>query len=716
MTGVALRMTGVALRMTGAALRMTGAVLRMTGAALRMTGAALRMTGAVLRITGFTFVILSAAKDLRAQEQPNEVHIIGERRDSEAADLPGRGVILTPQESTRQDLNALLSGESSIDFVDTGRVSASGFSVPRLRGHDSRSTEIWIDDFLIQDPLSGLPLIDEIDLRAFGRVKLLRGITPLSVHTAHQRGMIQFVPDFSGKSLRRQAGISYGRPHGVSGFGLVTQPSPSTGPAYRIFARTHTTRGDYPYYNDFATPYNTGDDITSTRSNNHRRSSLLTPFLRWNGEQSVLKISGFFARAESGVPARSPHLQSNAAEDNEQSVVSAGYSRQLVTGVIFAPDLLRLETHYHSGFNRIRNQSPDQFGYSGDREIRRRGGGSKVAAHWDFSRGSAEAALADQLTRITLDDSEPAVEAARAVTCGFGGADLRLPFALRLFQKFHLQQNTDRISDEWARDPSVSGGQSVSNTGRAHLTALAWSHDLTTVYLQAGENATLPSLLENFGDGGSIRPNLSLTPQRERHQEAGVTLSANESTGVTASVFQDDTRDRIVFLPSIGETSRAANLSRTSVRGYELQANAGIDWFEAAVSWTWLQPHSRLADGERRKIPGVAERQGTASIGARTRPIVARWQTRYRGDVWRDEDNTIQVPAALFHDLFLDTDLEMSAGEAKAGLSVLNLFDVRKTDIESPGHPDGRGATAVADLGGYPLPGRQIKITVEYLW
>lgn len=661
--------------------------------------------------------ILFLSQPVAAEEAANEVLIRGERKASDEADLPGRGLVLTPKASTQQDLNTLLANESSVDFVETGKISGSGFSVPRLRGQDSRSTEIWIDDFLVQDPLSGLPLVDEIDLRAFGTVKLLRGITPLSVHTAHQRGMIQFIPDFSGSKLIRHAGISYGRPHGTSGFGLITHPRPKSGPAYRIFVRSHVTRGEYPYYNDYATPYYTADDVISTRENNHRQASMLAPFLKWSDGRNVLKLSGILARSENGVPARNPHLKSYATEDNEQTLFNAGYSYHLDSTPAFIPSYLRLTSHLHAGLNRIRNQNADQFGYSGDREIARRGAGTKGAAHWDFSHGVAEIALADQLTKITLDDAaEPAVTASRAVTSAFAGADLMLPAGFRFFQKLHVLRNTDRISDAWTRDQAFNEARGLTKSGQATLSALAWSHGQVTTYVQHGQSTTLPSLLENFGDGGRIRPSLSLRPQRETHQETGLTFGREDWLRFGGSVFKDQTHDRIVFLPSISETSRAANLTKTTVRGYELHMDLRGAWLESALTWTVMHPESLLADGDRKKIPGIAAKQGAASVSVHLSPTLVKWQTRYRGAVWRDEDNIIQIPESVMHDLYLDVLTPFPPGEFRAGLSVLNIFDIRRSEIEASEHPDGKGATAVSDLGGYPLPGRQLKATLEYLW
>lgn len=643
----------------------------------------------------------------------NDVYIYGARKEKEDAGLPGQGTVFTPKDSSRQDLTSILAAESAVDFVDTGRINGSGFAVPRLRGQDTRSTEVWVDDFLIQDPLSGLPLIDEIDLRAFGTVRLFRGISPLNIHSAHHRGTIQFTPDFSGKQFRRNAGFTYGKPYGTSGFALIVQPAPEVGPAYRLFGREHVTRGDFSYYNDFATPYNSSDDRYSIRKNNHRRSRLFTPFFRWRTEHGLFKLATLYARSSSGIPTLNPHLTSLAEERDEQTLINASYTRYIESDLSFIPDYLSIEGHNRRGLSKIVDQSSDQFGFAGDREVKRQTAGGKTAAHWDFNQGSTEIAVSDQLTKITLNGSdEESTHAARVVTNGYGGLDFLLPAGFRLFQKWQLLRNADKIAEDWVRDQAFHSSTEQGKVAQSRLTAFAWEHRQSSIYLQYGQSEKLPSLLENFGDGGRIRPNMALTPEIETHREFGGTwkLSATQRTGI--SWFRDDTNDKIIFLPSISETTRAANIGVSQTTGQELFWEGQYQIFDSTLTWTKLEATDKT-EAVHKKIPGIAEKQAALQIGISLAPVKFRAQHRYRSEVYRDIDNTIVSPETRFTDLFLDGELGIGLTEYRAGLSVLNVFDVKKSEINAPENPDGKGATASGDLSGNPLPGRQIKVTVE---
>lgn len=623
--------------------------------------------------------------------------------------------MFTPKDSSRQDLTSLLAAETAVDFVETGRINGSGFAVPRLRGHDTRSTEVWVDDFLIQDPLSGLPLIDDIDLRAFGTVKLYRGISPLNIHSAHHRGTIQFSPDFSGQHLRKQAGITYGKPYGTSGFALLVN-APTKGLAYRIFGREHVTRGDFSYYNDFATPYNPTDDTYSTRKNNHRRSRLFTPFFKWRTENSLFKISTFYTRSRSGIPTQNPHLASLAEERDEQTLINASYTGFLGSELVVIPSYLTIEGHRRNGLNKIVDQSSDQFGFTGDREVKRQTTGGKTAVHWDFDSGATELAVSDQLTRVTLNGSgEDSTNASRIVTNGYAGGDFYLTAGFRLFQKVQWQKNADKIADSWVRDQAFHSATEQGKTALSRLTALAWEHQQSSIYLQYGQAEKLPSLLENFGDGGRIRANMALLPEKETHREIGGTWSITAANKIGVSWFRDDTTNKIVFLPSISETTRAANIGVSQTTGREIFWEGHYHIFDGAISWSDMTAVDQTEE-QYKKIPGIAEKQAAFQIGVSHGALKFKAQQRYRSEIYRDIDNTIVTPGTRFTDLFFDGRFAAGTSEYLAGLAVLNAFDVKKSDINAPDNPDGKGTTATGDLAGSPLPGRQIKLTLETMF
>ena len=649
-------------------------------------------------------------------ESDEPIIIWGERKDRSDADVPGRGLIFTPKDSSQQDLFNLLATESSINFVETGRVNGSGFAIPKLRGQGSRSTDVWIDDFLVQDPLTGLPIIDEIDIRAFGIVKLYRGISPLNVHSAHHRGSVQFSPDLNIKKTERQLGVTYGKPYGSSGFYLLKTPQKDALPAVRLFAREHVTDGEFSYYDDYATPYNRSDDRYSIRKNNHRRARMLSPFLQWRLDRSITKISGIFAHSQSGVPSRNSHLETFAEEDYGQSSLFLNHTAMIKDKPAFVPTQIRFDGTFQQGTNKIKNQTTDQFGFSGDRTIARKTSGGKITKHWDFAYGAGELAVSDFQTKLKLGSTnQGSSEAARIITNGYAGADIFLPLGFRFLQKAQLNRIRDKTDDAWSKEQAFLQSNRLARMATSRLSALSWSQNELSIYLQHGQAKKLPSLIETFGDGGTTRANLNLLSETEIHREVGVAYNWSVDDFISYSLFDDHTKDKIVFLPSLGETSRAENIGRTKVVGHELNIGVRLNAFSIGTSLTRLMTADQAGNSSK-QIPSVAERQSASYIGVSAFGAELKLQERYRSGFYRDRDNSIEIPESRMHDIFVDGRSKFDGFEVLAGLSVLNILNIRKADISAKDNPDGDGATAQGDLGGYPIPGRQFKITIETIY
>ncbi len=649
-------------------------------------------------------------------ESDESIIIWGERKERTGADVPGRGLIFTPKDSSKQDLFNLLVGESSVNFVETGRVNGSGFAIPKLRGQQSRSTDVWIDDFLVQDPLTGLPIIDDIDIRAFGIVKLYRGISPLNVHSAHHRGSVQFSPDLNIKKTERQLGITYGKPYGSSGFFLLKTPQKNVLPAVRLFAREHVTDGEFSYYDDYATPYNRSDDRYSIRKNNHRRARMLSPFLQWRLDRSITKVSGIFAYSQSGVPSRNSHLQTFAEEDYDQSSLFLNHTALIKDKSSFFPTQIRVDGTLQQGTNRIRNQTTDQFGFSGDRTITRKTSGGKVTKHWDFTYGAGELAVGDFQTKLNLGSTNQAPsEATRVNTSGYAGADIFLPLGFRFLQKAQLIRIRDMTDDAWSKEQAFRQRNRLARMATSRLSAISWSKSELSIYSQHGKAKKLPSIVETFGDGGTTRANLNLLPETEVHREVGAAYNWSVDNFISYSLFDDQTKDKIVFLPSIGETSRAENIGRTKVIGHELNIGAKLNAISIGTSITRLVTADQ-AGSSSKLIPGIAERQTVSYIGVSVFGGEFKLQERYRSAFYRDRDNSIEIPESRMYDIFVDRRFKFGETEVLAGLSMLNIFNIRKADISAKDSPDGEGATAQGDLAGYPIPGRQFKITLETIY
>jgi hypothetical protein len=185
-------------------------------------------------------------------------------------------LVIRPDDPSRFDTAAQLRQDASLAVPETGRISASGFALPRVRGEDVRFTEVYVEGMLLQDPYSGLPLVDELDLRAFGILVVHEGVPPPELASAGPIGVLDYrvAPAKAGTLL----GATVGQPYGVAGWALSTDATAGPDPwSFRVYARRHVTDGKYRYYDDHGTPYNTDDDTYRIRQDNQRQSSQILP-------------------------------------------------------------------------------------------------------------------------------------------------------------------------------------------------------------------------------------------------------------------------------------------------------------------------------------------------------------------------------------------------------------------------------------------------------
>src|SRR5690606_13920930 len=138
--------------------------------------------------------------------------------------------------------------------------------------------------------------------------------------------------------------------------------------------------------------------------------------------------------------------------------------------------------------------------------------------------------------------------------------------------KATVRRHTDSFddfesNDVFAETPEDERKREVTGYSQG----LSWSNAYYLVYLQYGRLQRPPTLLEEFGNGGGVRANPDLEPEAVEHKELGASYrTLSGSFGAGLALFQDDTKDKITFLPSVGQTMRAANVSKTRIQGAEL--------------------------------------------------------------------------------------------------------------------------------------------------
>lgn len=621
---------------------------------------------------------------------PATIDVVGKRREREHPERPGASVIIHPDGATRFDTATALRAEPSVAVPETGRLNAAGFALPRIRGQDARLTAVYVEDLLLQDPLTGLPLTDEIDLRAFGELALHRGLPPPALPTVSPTGAMQFRVR-PGAESRLTLGGTAGNPYGVSTFAVgdhhreAGQDGVLT---FRGYAREHRTNGEYPYYSDNGTPYNAADDRTLTRQSNGRSSRQAMPYALFRDGKNTVQILAMWSESTTGIPVLGANGASAATEAVSANLGTVKWRRAIAEGQEIAVTVAATEDA--RGLDDTERLVSGARGNAHARVSSRRG----VVAYTlglgnDESKlvVSAERAKSRIHTRTVADDR---TALKREATTVYAGMTLR-----------------PGDSDWQIEAKGLARRQDERGTQGGGL-ALGYAFPVLSLYTQGASEQRPPSLLEEQGDGALIRPKPEIKPERIQHAEAGANAAFGIARGNVA-LFQDDTRDKIIFVPSLGQSLRAENVARTRVRGAEAAVEVAAGDYHASLGAAHMTPEDITRANRPRQLPGIAATVVVAQAWTKVLDhATPRWSARHQSETYRDLDNAIVVPAYWIHDASFD----VAWKPWEAGLQILNVFDVRDLAIAARDTPESRGKTAYSDLAGYPLPGRQWRITV----
>jgi hypothetical protein len=633
----------------------------------------------------------------------------------------GQSVIVRPQDETQFDTRVHIRDEPSLTIPDTGRINASGFTLPRVRGQDSRFTEVYLDGLKVQDPYVGFPVIDDLDLRACGELQIYIGNPPPSLPTISPNGALAYRM-FTPMGQKHQLGTIVGRPYGHGVWALSQYKSPEKNEA-RLYLRQHRTDGQYPYHDDRATPYNPSDDKKAIRTNSDRYGVQAMPTFAWHWGRHKFSGLGLWNQANTGLPARSSDILSLAREDGRYRVGKLGYTFEPKGTKVLIPDVLGMEAGTYD--LRLDTSDPTQAVLGQVQSTSRRLDGHTVAgeAKWLESQDRGESGLF-----LRVEGNESRIHSSKGSANEFSvkrdqsslyaGLDLLLPLFLHLEGKASITQQKDAVTREQNPLTAASSGPETDLMLPGSSLGLAWRSDNLTFYSQMAQLKRPPTLLEKFGDGGLIRDNPGLSPETTLHKEIGLHWrglfdgSSQEFLNqprLRAALFRDDTRDRIILLPSIAQTMRAQNAIKTEVTGAEAAIELTIYGKTTLTGgYARLFPLDQSYSKRSRLIPGVAEHTATTSLNHSFSWATVRLSSRFQSQVWRDSENTIAIPEYLIHDLTIDSSWKAVA----LGLAVYNLTDRNRLDVYGEGPGASRGQTSYSDYAGMPLPGRNWRVSL----
>jgi iron complex outermembrane receptor protein len=594
-----------------------------------------------------------------------------------------------------------------------------GFASVSIRGASAGQTEIYVDGV----PLSrlGTAAIDigSLDLGTFDAVEIYRGGVPAQIGGGGLGGAVVLATRAPGVA---EAGTTRVSVAGGSAWrGRLSRADWLSQTLWSRLAVGYVgAPGDFEYHDDGGTPINPDDDETRRRVNNaFHQVDAAWRVGRKGGAPWVLGLR--FAGKRQGVPGQTGQASPDAELGTLRLLADGEHSRALGerAGVGVRGWFLGETQRWQNPSGDVGLRSDDtRYGtFAGGLT----GWGTLLVGEAQLFRLGLDTRV-ERFTQTELDE-----EGGDAGGTRFGAA-LSLTDEivllggdrLALSPTLRLETLTTRGVGEMRLGEGAPGSRDdVFLSPRLGVRFRAT--DALALKANLGRYFRPPTVVEIFGDRGFLVGNTTLRPEDGWTGDVGVVIAPRGAVGPLAQVYLETSgfltraTDLIVLLPTSGRRSRAGNVGAATLFGGELAAQARLALgLSVTASYTLVlsRQDSPLVSSDGKSIPGRPRHEiGLRLDGERrlTRVRVGAWvDLALVSGNYLDEGNLEEVPPRRLVGAgvraVLDERIALS-------LDVKNLFDARVHEVPLPG--GGHVDRALADVLGYPLPGRSFLVTVE---
>ena len=599
------------------------------------------------------------------------------------------------------------------------------FESVTVRGASAGNTEVLIDGVPLSRIAAVTTDLGRFTLDAFGQVELYRGAVPVELGGAGVGGALNLVTrlgrDDAGNRITASAGFgSFGARHVRLHYGdshLGGKLVSSTTVGYQ------GATGDYTYFSDNGTPLNTKDDRYLTRTNDAFDQVDIASRVGLAGTSTNGGIR--VAWKDQGLPGNAAMPTTEAMLDT-LDVVADAHDEQAV-GAAIAKEL---------GYVLVERQTlRDPLGELGlgvqARDYTTLSAGATSTWIAAFGRHRAIVGLelrGDRFADADANAARPALVGDREGGAALAAFDFVLDPDARLVVtpafRFDLVRTAPTPSGEPDEAPVVVRRDAVPSprlSARASITSDA------SLKASAGWYERLPTLIELFGDRGTIIGSPDLLPERGPSAEAGAVWAPAQALGdidrimVEADGFATRSHDTIALVPTAIFAVRAMNIADALTYGAELVASARVARIVTlTANYTRLITEQLVPDPafDNKALP----REPGHAIYARADAVetlvghrVNAWlDASWQSTAYLDLANLQAVPARLLLGCGARVEIVHAFG---VSLAVANLANLRVQElplVPPPSPSITEAPTALADLQGFPLPGRSFYVSFDW--
>ncbi len=580
------------------------------------------------------------------------------------------------------------------------------FSSVSLRGSDLGQTVWLLGDVPLNGPDSGAFDISLMPVSHIERLEVYRGGAPLWLSQGSIGGVVRIVP-------RQGHGTGGGAQLGVGSYGLYELRASGyvaggTRREISLYSGVQATssQGDFRYLDDRGTRFDAADDVNRRLHNAQVQDGAGLFHLRVAVGRGHLDSVFYGFERTGGVPGAAGYGNARYTRRHlRRGMLTSAYTFERSRA---RQRLIRFQLLASAQAEDRKLDDPyAELGL---------GGPTALAQTWWRGYGRAAGSVAilpfveatgtlsyagDHFEQHDVRGPSPAGPSTRASRAAAG--ELRAfgrVFGLRGELRGALRGEWTRSSFEtWRVGREVHQTES-QRSGVYRMAAALEPLAGLSVRGALGSGRRIPSIVELFGDGGTLKPNPALVPERGRYVDAGLVFSGSlgqACASLEANAFLQHVDHKIVYITTTQSQSTAVNLGRADVRGVELGADASYRRTLRLVgSSTLLQTEGDhgLQLPRQPKARFYARLEGSVFPGSSVDRVTWFGTLDHVSTAYFDTAN--EVPRPPFTHVGLGAAVALMGERVELSARVADLLDARGQDYQR-----------------FPLPGRFFAFSVS---
>ena len=630
-----------------------------------------------------------------------EPMVVWAQRDGESRSAPAYVETIPIEALTAPgvDLARALDAATNVNVRRYGGLGS--FSTLSIRGSTAEQVQVYLDGVLLNQAMGGGVNLGSLPLSGVESVHIYRGATPVRFGGSSLGGVVHIrtalLTHVRRAHVRAQSGS----------FGTHQAGMSISGPwkrwHYLALSEFNTSQNDFRFWDDNGTSYNRDDDGWARRANSDFHSFRgLVKLGRGFGE-ARFQVHNTFDLSRSGISGTGIHQARRSRLDSWRNLSEANLHGPWAGGV----GGYGLKAYYAAATNEYKDLHNEVgFGAQHDRNTTL-GAGARAELHalvperglvTLFAAGHSE----DFEPENRLQRNSPSIHARRYRTA-LGAEMESLPVARRFTLTAGGQ--AERLHDRLLSRPGFLA--SAFESGR-RSTETIWgfrfgtSMELTrALFLKAnrGSYQRPPSFFELFGDRGAVVGDPDLVSEDGEKWDLGLDvrdLFGGALQRAEVVYYESAVKNLIRFVQSTQQVTEPHNIEKAHHRGLEVRFNLNLFRTRIGGSYVYQRAESRspLIYERGNDLPNAPRHRFGLQLSTGASGSGLRYTFDRESRSFLDRANLNSIPARSVHTMGFD--LRVGAG-AVLSMEVRNL-----------------GNNQVADVWGYPLPGRSYFISARF--